>query len=563
MDSLSLRQLKGLLQLKLRLLMRFWAQRDQMYRWTLFLSFFLSGVLAFALAGAIFFVIYLPLPPEQRSEMTYILPYLWLTLFLAVGVMWLISPLLFMMKNESLTLDISRLTRFPVRYRMLQSFHTLLAFLEPWNLFFYPLTIAVGVAIVLQTGIGLLLPTLLLLGIWVLVHIVWSRLIQDLLSFLFTNRYFKESLSLGLLLLIILVSFIPALISERSALEALRQINAPNLELFLLQWPTWQSLFPILDFLAASTPAGWFTHALQGLLNADWRAWLWGCGVLLAWLSLGDILGTVLLRQLFLEAPVAQSPELRQRRARFRLTLLPWIPDDLRVLALKELRSYFRSMLGKLSFCLTPLLVAILSFVGLNQAHIPTPTLILGMSAYIFMTSLFLYINYFGPDGEGFKLYLLSGISERRILLAKNLGLGLFASGQFGLVLLIYVVLYDSLSTPMLIFALCSFASLLLVVLSIGNVLSLRFPTAMDLNQTQYRSSNGTPIVLALQILMVAVSLIGAPVWLHYWFHEPLWLLAMMLTGLILLAWWLILNLAESIFKSCRFEVLEAVTQRE
>jgi len=41
------------------------------------------------------------------------------------------------------------------------------------------------------------------------------------------------------------------------------------------------------------------------------------------------------------------------------------------------------------------------------------------------MTSLFLYINFFGSDHEGFKLYVLAAVPERRLLLAKNLALAL------------------------------------------------------------------------------------------------------------------------------------------
>ena len=563
MDTLTLRQFKALSQLKVRLLLRFWAQRGQTYRLSLFVSMAFSILFACGLGVGIGFLIYVPMPSGPGLEiLPELMQFLWMGVFLAVSVIWLVSPIMLMMKNESLSLDISRLTRFPISYRTLHSFHSLLALIEPWTLFFYPVGLGLLVGVVARGGWVSLGPGLILVLLWLLVHTVWSRFVQDLMAVLFTSRYLREFLSLGIILLLIMLAFIPAMVSESSSLQQLEKMNAPNLEVFLYQWPVWHKLQVLLNALLFSTPAGWFAHALSGLFQQDWRAFIEGCVALFAWMSLANVLDIVLLRRLFSEPP-AQVTARRQSDRRLRGGFLQSIlPHDIRTLVLKELRTYFRSILGKLSFFLTPLLVTVLRLVGLGASgHVPPASLLLGMTLYIFMTSLFLYINFFGSDHEGFKIYVLAGVSERRLLLAKNLALSLFSGAEFAIVLVLFVLLYRQLDLQTLWFGLCSFVSLLLGVLSMGNILSLRFPAAMDLNQTQYRQSNGTPILLGLQILTVLGVLVACPIWLAYLFREPLWLLSTVLTAMLAFAWWLILPLAEAIFRENRLQILEAVTR--
>lgn len=565
MDTLSWQQFRALWKLKLRLLLRFWQGRGQLYRLSLYLSVGISTLLACALGVGVGFLIHLRLPTGPGMEMLpELMQYLWLGVFTTLSVVWLISPILFMMKNESLTLDISRLTRYPISYHTLHRFHTLLALMEPWNLFFYPVGLGILVGSISRNGLRLLGPTLILILLWLLMHILWSKLLQDLITVLFTSRYLREILTLSLILLIILLSFVPAMLSENTALQGIQDINAPSLEIFLYQWPFWHQLQPILDFLLCATPAGWFAHALSALFQEQWQGWLEGCGVLFAWIVLANLLDLALLRRLFSEPP---SQARKQNLAELNLKggfLQYLMPHALRVMILKELRTYFRSILGKLSFFLTPLLVGVLRLAGLGSSqHLPAASLLLGMIVYIFMTSLFLYINYFGPDHEGFKLYLLAAVPQRRLILAKNLALTLFASAEFAVVLVIFVLLYRQLDLQTLCFGLCSFASLLLGVLSMGNLLSVRFPSALDLNQTQYRQSNGTPILLGLQVLTLLALITSSPLWLSFFFREPLWLLSLGLTLLLALSWWLILPVAEGILNENRWQILEAVSGKD
>ncbi len=564
MDVITRRQLKALWKLKLRLLERFWHQRDTMYRWTMLISLLFSALVALVMGAGTGWLVYSLMPMgKDPSVGPQMIQLIWLGIFLIISVVWVVSPLLFVIKNESLTLDVSRLTRYPIAYRTLHGFHTLLSLLDPWTMFYYPMVIAMLVAVLAQAGAGLFISMSALLMLWVLVHTAWSRLFQDLITVLFNSRKLREILSLIVIVMVILVAFVPALITERTAFEQLAKIKAPNLELFLAQWPTWRKMRPLLEFFLYATPAGAFVQALSGLVYEQPRWWLEGCISLFGWLVLANISGIALLRSLFSEPPaiVASTASSSPLFAKWRL---PGLAFDLRVMVLKELRVYFRSLLGKLSFFLTPLLVVILRLVGLGASGAYAPaSLLLGMTVYVFMTSLFLYINYFGPDGEGFKLYLLSGMSERRVILAKNLALGLFAGAEFAIVLVLYTALYRQPDVDTILFGIGSFVALLMGVLSMGNLLSMRFAGFMDLNQTQYRQSNGTPILLAIQVLSMIAGVLGFALWIAHRQHEPLWLVGLMLAGLMSTGWWLLLPFSASLFKEKRWQILEEVTKKE
>lgn len=563
MDAISLRQFQALWQLKLRLLLRFWQQRDAVYRWTMVISVVFSTLLALGLGATVGWLIYQL--AALRSEVSPdLLKNLWLGMFLCLSFVWILSPLLFILKNESLTLDISRLTRFPIAYRSLHFFHTLLALIDPWTLFFYPLVVGVVSAMLAHKGLSVLGGSLTVLLLWVLVQTAWSRLIQDLITILFTSRRLREVLSLMVIVAVIMLSFLPALITERTSLEQLSGIQAPSIELFLYQWDSWRSLQPVLNFLLYTTPAGWLSHALNGLLFDQPRWWLEGCLAMMGWIGLAQLLGISLMRRMFSE-PTTVAFNKRINEALFSSRWqLPGLSDQTRIMVLKELRTYFRSILGKLSFFLTPLLVVILRLVGMGASGDYAPaSLLLGMTVYVFMTSLFLYINYFGSDGEGFKLYLLAETPPRQLILAKNLALGLFACAEFSLVLVLYVLLYRQPNADIILFGLGAFVALLMGVLAMGNILSLRFASNMDLNQTQYRQSNGTPILLALQVLSTLALLISLGLWLGTSRHEPLWLVGLTLAALMSLGWWLLLPFSEQLWYSRRWEILNQVTQKE
>ena len=193
MDSISTRQLQALFKLKVKLLTRFWRQRDEMYRWTMIASLVFSTLLACLMGGAIGWLLY-ALADLKTAISADIFQLLYLCVFSGLSLIWLLSPLLFILKNENLTLDISKLTRYPISYQNLHGFHTLLALLDPWTLFFYPGLLAILIAVVARGGSSSLVPMAVLLLLWIMLHTTWSRLLQDVISLLFRNRHLNSRL---------------------------------------------------------------------------------------------------------------------------------------------------------------------------------------------------------------------------------------------------------------------------------------------------------------------------------------------------------------------------------
>jgi magnesium-transporting ATPase (P-type) len=141
------------------------------------------------------------------------------------------------------------------------------------------------------------------------------------------------------------------------------------------------------------------------------------------------------------------------------------------------------------------------------------------MSAYIFMTTLVLFINYFGFDMDGFKNYVYLPISAQKLLLSKNLALALFVGGEFLICLYLYIALYPLPSFSQILFICFAFSSSLCGALILGNFFSIRFPSLIDLGQPNQKR-NSSAAFLALNFLSVILFLPVFSLWIAYWSGE-------------------------------------------
>lgn len=556
-------QLNALIRLQQRLMLRIWQQQNSLSRWSALLSHGFSLLLSLCLALGIGFLIALPGMNTLQNAPDLLLRWIWLLAFSMLGFMWTLSPLLFLMKNENLSLDLRKLIPFPISTKALHRYHCVLAFFEPWSLFFYPLGLAIIWSSIYWPGVTLsarlaLIPLLML---WATVHTLGNRLLQDLMLRLFQSRYWKELLSLILLFVVIFGSFAPAFMAEQITpghLPLLRSAIPPELLLYSL--PFWEILETGLNVLLYFSPPGLFMQGLWALYQQDYLCWLQQLISLGLWSFLIYQSSWALLRGL-LQAPETSSSQKQQKQSTLNFHLP--LPPTIQAVALKDLRIYFRSLLGKLAFFLTPLMVILLRGAGLGtQAEGPSISYLLSIIGYLFLTSVYLYINLFGPEGEGFKHYILSGINAYPLFLGKNLALGLFACGQFSLISLLFVCLYPHTST-LLYNGWLSFLSLLFGVLSLGNLLSIRAPGPMNLNKSHYKQNSSTPILLSFQVLMVLSGIIAIPLLLHTWLGSPLWVLNLTLCCLMGLAWHRILTYAAQVFPHEAPFILEAVTAKD
>ena len=115
----------------------------------------------------------------------------------------------------------------------------------------------------------------------------------------------------------------------------------------------------------------------------------------------------------------------------------------------------------------------------------------------------------------------------------------------------------------MLGFGWLSFFTMLLGVLSLGNLLSIRTPGPMNLNQSHYRQSNGTPILLGFQVLMVLSGLMALPLLIYAWKGTPLIILGMAVCSLMGIGWFYITQYAAQIFGSEAPYILSQITAKD
>lgn len=490
---------------------------------------------------------------------------LWLWAFALgiLGFMWTVSPLLFLMKNENLSLDLRKLMRFPIASEALHRFHSLLAFFEPWSVFFYPTCLAMIWSSAYWPNVTLLsrLCLLPLLAFWICVHTLGNRFLQDLMLTLFRNRYWKESLSLLLLFVVMFVSFVPAFVAEQLSTMPPLNLHASNPEALLYSLPLWLRLETLINLFLYFSPPGLLVQGLAAVRSNDFSLWAQHTLALGLWSGLIYFLSWKRLQHLLQETG-HMSRKARQSNAHLHFSLP--LPAVVRAVTVKDLRTYFRSLLGKLAFFLTPLMVILLRGAGLGrEGATHHHVYILSIIGYVFLTSMYLYINFFGHEGEGFKHYILSGTKPLLILLGKNLALLLFACAQFSMISILFVLLYPALPREALLFGWLSFLSLTLGIISLGNLLSIRTPGPMDLNQSHYRQNNGTPILLGFQVLMLLSTLQAIPLGLAWWKGQSLLLLSSMLTVFSLISWLLILKYAARIFPEEAQTILEAITAKE
>jgi hypothetical protein len=554
MAALIFQQFKSLFALQFKLLQRAWEHPSAMKKWGLIVAFLVGSGLAGTLGWVVgYLVIVLGRYAREGALQSQLMLYVFLLLLGLFSILWLLSPLLFALQNENLHLDLHKLLIYPISFRGLYALHTLTGLLEPWSLFFYPLLLGLVIGGVILEGQAVLAILLILALLFGLIHVVWSRLLVNSLASLMAQRHLRERAILLLLLGMIILSFLPAFMGQ--ALE-----NQTDLQNSLKNPQIWQYLRLPLNVCLAFTPPGMATLVLTGALEAQFSQIIFALLGLFMWLILGNYLGTALLKEMYTHSPglAEQSPT---PSLWWKTDLLGFLPYALGLIVKKELRSLSRSVIGKLCFFLTPFLIVMLRVFALGPvAHVlPATTVLLSALAYIFMTSLFLFCNLFGLDGQGFKLYLYGGMSIRKLLLGKHLAMALFSATEFLLVIYLYLIFFEPIAFEAISFICLAFLTVLIGVLGLGTLISIRFPSPLDLNQTRYRQS-ATPVLLAFQMLSLFLLLPALAQFLAKFWHQPRTLVMAGFLICVIVSYRLLFRFCEELFQEQRLVILEKIS---
>jgi hypothetical protein len=206
-----------------------------------------------------------------------------------------------------------------------------------------------------------------------------------------------------------------------------------------------------------------------------------------------------------------------------------------------ELRSIGRSPKGRLLFAMPFFLVILLKLMGASPllAHLWGPRwtalLCTGLAVYV-LASLAgqFFANQFGYDGHAVRRVYLHPAPLRAWLLGRNLAHGTFAAAQMLLLTGLVFALLPGTTTARLALPLCTFPFGLLVLLGVGNLLSVRHPRRYHFHLSRRdRPAPATFIALALT-LGAGAALVTLLRQTALWRGWPA---ATLLPGLPLLGW--------------------------
>ncbi|MET0650238.1 MAG: hypothetical protein ABW208_26825 [Pyrinomonadaceae bacterium] len=291
-------------------------------------------------------------------------------------------------------------------------------------------------------------------------------------------------------------------------------------------------LLPLLErhpgFLEGArwTPPGAAAHALvRGLFAGDSVALVVSTTVLAAYAAACVLLAYRVARRTALgaggggggakraapKAPAAVVPAAA-REAGYAGWQLPFVSQEFSALFEKELRYAMRNaqlrVIALMAVSLTMLLrmgpagTSGQRFLGPFATYAEGAGTVFGV-IYIFMLVAPVSTNLFGYDGAGMRALVLSPVSRRTVLLAKNAAITLVALLLAAVGVSVGGLIVGDLSPPVMLFALLSFMTTAALVAPFGNWLSMQFPKRVEFGKRMNRSGLAGMLLVPLFFLLV------------------------------------------------------------
>ena len=203
---------------------------------------------------------------------------------------------------------------------------------------------------------------------------------------------------------------------------------------------------------------------------------------------------------------------------------VPFLPPDLSAIVEKELRYALRNAQVRM-MALMPLIIIVIRMVnrqrfgtvqrGVSNGFLTygSGLLLIGGLLYVFLILAGISSNLFAFEHDGMRTLILSPIDRRKILLGKNLVLGLIALVFASALLILNIIIFRDTTPGNLLFLSLTFIIFAAISSSIGNWLSIRFPKRMKygkrLNVSGVAGLFLIPQVGFLMFLPALATLIG------------------------------------------------------
>jgi hypothetical protein len=143
--------------------------------------------------------------------------------------------------------------------------------------------------------------------------------------------------------------------------------------------------------------------------------------------------------------------------------------------------------------------------------------------AYTFTLNTTYFVNSFGFDAAGFRQYLLAPLIWQRLLVGKNLALGLLVGIQVVLILMGAQLLYQELTWGKVYIALCATVTSAALYWLVGNFLSSNFPYRSEFGVRTRRSNerfSAANMVALFGLMLGSMALLALPFGLGYLFKS-------------------------------------------
>jgi ABC-2 type transport system permease protein len=258
-------------------------------------------------------------------------------------------------------------------------------------------------------------------------------------------------------------------------------------------------------------------------------------------------------------------------------TRLPGVSEPVSAIALAGLRALIRSPEAKMMLLSPVIMIPIFgSMVVRVRQDLPEllrPLMAIGGMGFVLLGVLQLMSNQFGFDRDGFRVFVLSAASRRDILFGKNLTFVPVVMGMAA-ILLVAVQLLCPMRLDHLLAMVPQYLSMFLMFCMLANFSSIYAPFFIAAGTLKPSNPKMSTILLQMVMFLFLLPLtqgptllpLGAEALLRFagWPEAlPIYLvLSLVECAVVVLIYWLILQWQGSLFQACEQQILESVTNR-
>jgi hypothetical protein len=515
----------------------------------------LGAILSAALAFALSVITHVGLRDGTHEAVHMAL----LVVFWVLGFLAVMMPLFFGAGQPQVPLR--RLLVFPLSRWHLYRVSLAASFASGVNLFWYPILGAITVVAIVLDKVPVVY-WLAATTLFAVCLVVWCNTLLTVVQWVLRKRNVRELAILIGLVLVVIVSMLPAMYQEQAEEQGEEWIGD------LIPQSVTFAIGRVASVFPPSIAARGLEAIIVGPQGTGVTSLLW----LVLWAGAGVAIGYGIVRRFLLEGEqatqgqaVAATPSTGAVRW-WSVERLSFFPPEVQAVAAKELRYLVRSTTGKFNLVIMPIFVVVMamivardldhSFLGLDRASL----VFIGLMIYASMFSNNFLFNAYAWEGAGVQSFFLSPARADRIVLGKNLGVWIY-NVVLGTEGAIAFCLISGVPPAAALFGGClAFVASVGTATVVGNFLSPTMPVPRDISsitnspsQTAVAATFGVLIGNALVIggLLTIPALLGA-VWLG-----PL-LVALLVVAVIVL-YSLMLRPAGRLLQARRESLVEAL----